>query len=556
MKFSTVLMPLMLLGDVVTAQSSLNDICAGSVNSDCTATITVPNGYKVITTRKKIETPNKCKNKKQVKYNCGTKSKPKTCTKLACVAGVDVTYKNVPTSIQINYAKVNVCEKVRQALGTTLGDNFLKARDPVCNCFTKLRTLNSEGKFTSSSAGVFDLANTQYLDQSETLQTCITKGGLKYGENKDVTLNKLKQTGWSVAPGAEMARGTFRAMIVVIHPCRVTGVCNSAQIYAVFSNYLTATYKTLLSPIVPVLNRWRDNLELIEKSTGYVVGATRDVTKAYNDIESTLNNYKRAICITFDYCGDNRPNIKKFLTNVDRVVILSLKLSSAAQDLSNVKINVARSPEEVNQLRANWAKVPTADEMVNRIKSNEIKVAKDVLRLMPVVEGMSSTANTVSTDLGPLKSFVSEYLAASKTLHELLVSMVAINWEKDFQREFGTDQYALYVRNGLISIQGNLNDALAEAAKTYFWLIRATDSQLKDFTLANGRWKMETGTAVYQRWSTIQLDMPCTKMTTTTYKKDGLSKTSNSYRAYWKCPFGPHDSQYPAVHVPYVRMYE
>lgn len=55
MKFSLALMPLMLLGDVVSAQSSLNDICAGSSNSGCKATITVPNGFKVLTTRKKFQ---------------------------------------------------------------------------------------------------------------------------------------------------------------------------------------------------------------------------------------------------------------------------------------------------------------------------------------------------------------------------------------------------------------------------------------------------------------------------------------------------------------------
>lgn len=90
--------------------------------------------------------------------------------RILTLAGIDVTYKNVPTSLQITYTKINVCTKIRQVLGTTLGNKFLKARDPICNCFTKLRTLNGEGKFASSSAGNFDLANTYYLDQAQNLQ--------------------------------------------------------------------------------------------------------------------------------------------------------------------------------------------------------------------------------------------------------------------------------------------------------------------------------------------------------------------------------------------------
>ncbi|KAF5636981.1 uncharacterized protein FTJAE_5848 [Fusarium tjaetaba] len=128
MKLSFILAPLVLLGQVVSAQSSLTDICTGSANNGRKTTITVPNGFKIVTSSKKVR------------------------------------------SIQFNYIKVNVCDQVRKALGTALGNKFLKARDPICNCFTKLRTLNSEGRFASSSAGNFDLANNQYLDQAGTLE--------------------------------------------------------------------------------------------------------------------------------------------------------------------------------------------------------------------------------------------------------------------------------------------------------------------------------------------------------------------------------------------------
>ncbi|KAF5705948.1 hypothetical protein FMUND_11837 [Fusarium mundagurra] len=514
MKLSLILAPLVLLGDVVSAQSSLTDICTGSANNGCKTTITIPNGFKIVTSSKKVR------------------------------------------SIQFNYIKVNVCDQVRKALGTTLGNKFLKARDPICNCFTKLRTLNSEGKFASSSAGNFDLANNQYLDQAGTLEKCLTDGGLKYSQSRDATLNKLKATGWQVVFGAGMARGTFRAMIVVIHPCRVTGVCNSEQIYAVFSNYLTASYKLLLGPIVPILNRWRDNLDLITKSTGYVMTATDNVKEAYNGIEYILTGYYDSICTGMDYCGSNRPNIRRFMIDVQTVINLSDKLSTGRQ-IFGFNTKTKSLLDDVNKLRSNWAYIPPANEMISRIRNNEIKVTKDVFKFMPVVGEMSTTSKKVATELAPLKSFVTEYLADSKAIHELITRMLAIDWEKVNQGEFdNTDQTGYYVRNGLIAIQENMKKELAETVKVYFWLIRATDSQLKDFTLTNDRWKMEYGTVAYQRWSTIDYDMPCTKITTTTAKKDGLTKTSNKYRTYWKCHFGPHTSQYQAVHVPYVRMHE
>lgn len=345
-------------------------------------------------------------------------------------------------------------------------------------------------------------------------------------------------------------------MIMVIHPCRVTGVCDYNLIHTVFKNYLFATYRTLLVPIIPVTIRWRDALVGLEKSTGYVVNQTSNVTEAFYDIESTLNNYRHYICGELNYCEGNRFHIQKFMGNVDNVMSMTYSLIQARQPLAGHKDTVTSLSGDVNTLMSNWAKVPTPNELVSKIRNNEIKVAKDLFKFMPVVQGMPTTAKKVTTELGPLKSFVSQYLAESENLYDLITSMVEIDWERDHQEEFGNDQYGVYVRNGLISIQGHLNEALADAVKVYFWLIRAVDFQLKDFSLTNGRWRMETGTTPYQRWTTLHMDMPCTKITKTPYKAEGLSKLSNSHRVYWKCPFGPHDTHYPMVHVPYVRMYE
>ncbi|PNP76428.1 hypothetical protein FNYG_10214 [Fusarium nygamai] len=284
--------------------------------------------------------------------------------------------------------------------------------------------------------------------------------------------------------------------------------------------------------------------------------ATDNVKEAYNGIEYILTGYYDSICTGMEYCGSNRPNIRRFMTDVQTVINLSDKLSTGRQ-VFGFNTKTKSLLDDVNKLRSNWAYIPPANEMISRIRNNEIKVTKDVFKFMPVVGGMSTTSKKVATELAPLKSFVTEYLADSKALHELITRMLAIDWEKVNQSEFdNTDQTGYYVRNGLIAIQENMKKELAETVKAYFWLIRATDSQLKEFTLTNGRWKMEYGTVAYQRWSTIDIDMPCTKITTTTAKKDGLTKTSNKYRTYWKCHFGPHQSQYQAVHVPYVKMYE
>ncbi|KAF4947665.1 hypothetical protein FGADI_10236 [Fusarium gaditjirri] len=428
MKFSLIFAPLLLLlGDVVSAQSRLTDICTGSANNGCKTTITVPNGFKIVTSKKKVR------------------------------------------SIQFNYIKVNVCDQIRKALGLTLGNKFLKARDPICNCFTKLRTLNSEGKFSSSSAGNFDVANSYYLDQAATLEKCLTDAGLKYSQTRDATLNKPKATGWKVALVADLQMGSKKRLTTL-------------------------------------------NLPLAAITTQYALAWT-----------------------TAGLIG----------------------LISEARQIFSFNAKASGLLADVNKLRSNWAYIPPANEMVSRIQNNEIKVAKDVFKFMPVVNGMSTTSKKVATELAPLKSFATEYLADSKALHELITRMLAIDWEKVNQGEFdNTDQSGYYVRNGLISIQDSIKKELAEAVKVYFWLIRATDSQLKDFTLTNGRWKMEYGTVAYQRWSTIDIHMPCTKMTSKKEKKDGLTKTSNQYRTYWKCHFGPHTSQYQAVHVPYVKMYE
>ncbi|RKL26351.1 hypothetical protein BFJ72_g13747 [Fusarium proliferatum] len=156
------------------------------------------------------------------------------------------------------------------------------------------------------------------------------------------------------------------------------------------------------------------------------------------------------------------------MTDVQTVINLSDKLSTGRQIFSfNTKTKSLL--DDVNKLRSNWAYIPPVNEMISKIRNNEIKVTKDVFKFMPVVGGMSTTSSKVATELGSLKSFVAEYLADSKALHELITRMLAIDWEKVNQGGFhNTDQTGYYVRNGLIAIQDNMKKELAEAVKVYF----------------------------------------------------------------------------------------
>ncbi|CAM1508695.1 Fc.00g055430.m01.CDS01 [Cosmosporella sp. VM-42] len=565
MRFSLVcLLPFVLQAHAVIAQGSLSEICAGVGGlSGCKVKMSVPTGYKVITKRKAYKKLNKCKTKKSVKVNCGTQRNPKTCTKKVCQKGYDVKYKNVPSRLQIKYTKVDLCSSVRKVLGTTLGNKFIKSRDAICGCFPRLRKLNSEGKFKAASAGEFTSANINILDQSTTLQSCLGNAGLALQHNKNEALNQLKSAGWTVAVGAEIDTSTFKAMIAAVAPCRA-GSCNKDLITRTFTNYLKKVYKTFSAPLAPIMLSWEVSLGWLKSYTIDLLNASENIQQGYDDTYNKIFEYYDAVCspANWNWCTDDNPGTQRFMDNALNALAAAHSLGRAKGVLEdrNVLVLLDDFEARASDFYDNVAGIPSTHDMVTRIQANDFKSTKDIIKFIPVAHGVPDFAKEVTAKLEPLKNLRNEYGTTAKGLRDLLQEMIDIDWPLDFRHEFeegppinSPSEFVLWF---LHDTQKLLKENLIDAVKTFDYHASGMQDQLEQFSLTNGRFKVQTGTFTFRRWSTLRMDMPCSKIVTKTYKKSGLTKKSNGYREFWKCRYGPQDAQYPQVHVPYMKIQE
>ncbi|EWZ43076.1 uncharacterized protein FOBCDRAFT_273212 [Fusarium oxysporum Fo47] len=201
-------------------QSTLSETCAGLQNlSTCKFKFSVPTGFTVNTkevTEKKL---NKCKTKKKEKKPCATKKEPsKTCDVMTCVSGYDITTKRVSTGLKVVTKQVDLCQTVRNFLGQSEGDNFIKSSEAICKCFPRLQQLSLTTQAKSISQGVISKANAK----------CLRDGGLTIENGWSDAMNSIKAQGTPIK-AFEMDVPTCAKIITGMKSCE-KGSCNSTQI--------------------------------------------------------------------------------------------------------------------------------------------------------------------------------------------------------------------------------------------------------------------------------------------------------------------------------------
>lgn len=85
--------------------------------------------------------------------------------------GYDITTKRVPTGLKVVTKQVDLCQTVRNVLGQSEGDNFIKSSEAICKCFPRLQQLSLTTQAKSISQGVISKANAKVADEIPGLET-------------------------------------------------------------------------------------------------------------------------------------------------------------------------------------------------------------------------------------------------------------------------------------------------------------------------------------------------------------------------------------------------
>ncbi|RKL31150.1 hypothetical protein BFJ72_g11167 [Fusarium proliferatum] len=570
------LLPIVLLSQVIAAQNSglntLPVICAGVKEvSTCKIKVIVPNGIKVNMRTIKVPTWNKCKSRVSATRSCPTLKKPlRRCKVWTCIPGWEKKSKQIPSSLNILTKEVDLCDEIRRTLGRSLGDKFIKSSEALCGCFTRLQNFATTGSFTAMSIrGEINTATTKVADDTLSIEKCFGKVSLPILNNKVDIANVIKSiapwviaqakdVGLAVFPSTHLGTdasqidlSVFQSLARVVAACQA-GNCNANSISAAVNSYLAPSFQMMEPPIKSVLVQWDGALSRIQESVKDINEAADSLASNYDNMRAEFDSSKQKICEELNRCDGQ--GVPKFLDRVDEVIEVANTLWPVRGPLDVPSNRLGDRLADTVQLRKDIRKYPEAASLVSMIKQGKFKKISDIFLFMPIVQRVPELAKQIKTDLSPLQDVVKEYKQPSGDAHDNVWSLSWSNiiWpDTELTSDLPEADAALIAE--LDAIDELVRNYLSSPLLSYSNGMFIMDAELRGFSVVNGSFAMETKVATYNRWTTISMDMPCSKKETKVYKKSGLQK-SFSWRTYFKCKVAPVTAYFPKTHVPYIRI--
>ncbi|KAF5260820.1 hypothetical protein FOXYS1_8507 [Fusarium oxysporum] len=477
-------------------QSTLSETCAGLQNlSTCKLKFSVPTGFTVNTkevTEKKL---NKCKTKKKEKKSCATKKEPsKTCDVMTCASGYDITTKRVPTGLKVVTKQVDLCQTVRNVLGQSEGDNFIKSSEAICKCFPRLQQLSLTTQAKSISQGVISKANAK----------CLRDGGLTI------------ENGWSDAMNSIKAQGT--------------------PIKAFEMN-------------VPTL------LQLDADYRGGPIFEQRDALSNLMSYVSLAQAQVESINASCEKLGSCKgPAVSSFMEQVNSNIAAASYLGNLRfpADLGG-KLNnlLQRQANAYSQARDLLDEAAT----VALFKNGKVKTVKDLFQLLPMAKRVKDLSNDIKTQLDPFKEFLPNNLtfAISTAKEENKLRSMSFD-EIELELNVSEKEENHEVLEKLEAMQElifkNYNgNYLSRVISS----IGSIQGQLSYLSAMNGKFIIETEIVSFEQWSKLPtMAMPCSKTVDKTYKDSGFKEVF-SYPEYSKCTVDGMTAKFPDLQIGYFR---
>ncbi|KLO95493.1 Uncharacterized protein LW93_8033 [Fusarium fujikuroi] len=535
------LLPIVLLSQVIAAQNAglntLPVICAGVKEvSTCKIKVIVPNGIKVNMRTIKVPTWNKCKSRVSATRSCPTLKKPlRRCKVWTCIPGWEKKSKQIPSSLTILTKEVDLCDEIRRTLGRSLGDNFIKSSEAICGCFTRLQNFATAGSFTAMSIrGEINTATTKVADDTLSIEKCFGKVSLPILNNKVDIANVIKSIApWVIAQAKDIDLSVFQSLARVVAACQA-GNCNANSISAAVNGYLTPSFQMMEPPIKSVLVQWDGALSRIQESVKDINEAADSLASNYDTMRAEFDSSKQKI--------------------FDEVIEVANTLWPVRGPLDVPSNRLGDRLADTVQLRKDIKKYPEAASLVSMIKQGKFKKISDIFLFVPIVHRVPALAKQIKTDLSPLQDVIKQYKQPSGDAHENVWSLSWSNviWPDTELTSDSPEADAALIAE-LDAVDELVRNYLSSPLLSYSNGMFMIDAELRGFSVVNGSFAMENKVVTYNRWTTISMDMPCSKKETKVYKKSGLQK-SFSWRTYFKCKVAPVTAYFPKTHVPYIRI--
>jgi hypothetical protein len=195
--------------------------------------------------------------------------------------------------------------------------------------------------------------------------------------------------------------------------------------------------------------------------------------------------------------------------------------------------------------------IPDTDYLIKLILAGKLKKIGDMLESLKITKELPKLAVDLQEATYTIVEFVTKYSSRGQETVKVLEEVLSTAWE-GYPLEFTTDSSG-NVRAGLVEMQSIIRQEVQAPFRNVTDAIKALTKTLDSFPIKDGKFSFKAGVASYRRWSTVSMDLPCTRRATKKYEIAGV-KGSFDYPEFYSCPYGPKTIPWPNHHIPYIKF--
>ena len=246
-------------------------------------------------------------------------------------------------------------------------------------------------------------------------------------------------------------------------------------------------------------------------------------------------------------------------TLTDHFTAVTLAITTV-QDFVDIKEAAERIVDIVPRMIALVEAVVVAAEalpdktfLIDIITKGPLSKITNLIDAFTATKDLPKLANDLQRTATGILDFVTKYTKDGAHCAAVLEEVLASAWES-YPLEFTTDSTG-NVRAGVVAIQALVRDELAKPLRNVTDSINALDKSLDLIPVKKGSFSLASGVSSYRRFSSISMDVPCTRTKKQTFSDpSGKFKQTVSYPEFYACKYGPKKIPWPNHHIPYIKF--
>ncbi|KAJ4137171.1 hypothetical protein NW768_002752 [Fusarium equiseti] len=451
----------------------------------------------------------------------------------------------VQTGIAVVRKQVNICNAVQEALGNW---DFVDMAEVNCDCLNMASFYGDSSDFKIMFDGQVNQAVWETrLDGIYKAETCLSNNDYTISTNKAlVTKSQLAPTnGWTVIRAPEVNVATYKKLIKAIAPC-YSGTCDGPKIRAFFASYVNEAESVIDSDLVQMLNGWVALFASLKQKTTDVQTYAKQVQSRLKTVSSKVESVKASVCRNGACKGSTATNaFKKFSSTISTIKGLQGVPSAAEKSLVNLP--------KMTQITRTAIKYSTtaADEKyyLGLVEDYRINTIRDIIKAFRVTEYLPQAGEDLRNLVNRF-NLISKHAPDAKAAATSIDQILATNWARN--SELGKTASGRKVRDGLVKIQKAFKDDLKGPLANLIKSNKAVEDLLVKFPLRKKRLEVVSGGVYFNRWTDVQMKVPCSVPRTKPYSL-GTYTVTEEWDEIQACDFGPKKVNFIKHALPYIK---